>query len=101
MRLQVNYGLLSGDNAGSKFLLTVGVAVAAIVVSAVLRRTARAALTDGEKGRTLFWTDQAIKLLALGAFVIAVVLLWSRDLAGIGGAVGVIGAGVAVALQRA
>jgi len=100
MRLPVNYGQLSGGNAGSRFLLTVGIALVAIVVSAVLRRTARATLADGEKGRTLFWTDQGIKLLALGAFLVTVALLWSGELTGIGGAVGVIGAGVAVALQR-
>jgi small-conductance mechanosensitive channel len=96
----VNYGQLSGHGAGSKFLLTVGIALIAIFVSVLLRKTARAALADREKGRTLFWSDQTIKLLALAGFLVAATLIWSHDLAGIGGALGVIGAGVAVALQR-
>jgi len=88
------------DVAGSRLLLTVAILFAAFVASAVLRRIARAALAAGGKGRTLFWTDQAIKLLALGAFLVAFLWLWLHDLAAIGGTIGVIGAGVAVALQR-
>ncbi|HJQ11724.1 MAG TPA: mechanosensitive ion channel domain-containing protein [Gemmatimonadaceae bacterium] len=89
-----------GDSAGSKFLLTVVIAAAAMVVGALGHRIARASLTRGNSGRTFFWIDQAIKLGALTAFVIAGVLIWSDDLASLGGALGVIGAGVAVALQR-
>jgi small-conductance mechanosensitive channel len=86
--------------SGSKVLLTAAIALAAIVASALLRRLARVALADGGKGRALFWADQVVKLLALAAFLVASVLLWSRDLSGLGGSVGVLGAGVAVALQR-
>lgn len=90
----------ASDVSGSRVLLTVGIAVAAIVASAVLRKIARAALSSGGKSRALFWSDQAIKLLALAGFLVGFLLLWSGQLSGLGGAIGVIGAGVAVALQR-
>ena len=86
--------------AGSRILLTVGILFAAVIVSAVLRKIARASLADAGKGRALFWTDQVVKLLALAAFLVAFGWLWAHDLAAIGGTIGVIGAGVAVALQR-
>jgi small-conductance mechanosensitive channel len=84
----------------SRVLLTAGIAIAVIVASAVLRKVARVVLSDQGKGRALFWTDQVIKLLTLATFLVAFTLLWSRDLAGLGATLGVIGAGVAVALQR-
>ena len=90
----------ASDVSGSKVLLTVGIALAAILASAILRKVARAALSQGGKSRELFWSDQAIKLLALAGFLVGFLLLWSRNLAGLGGAIGLIGAGVAVALQR-
>ena len=86
--------------SGSKVLLTVGIALAAILASGLLRQLARAALSRGGKGRALFWTDQIIKLLALAGFLVGFLFLWSGHLAGLGGAIGIIGAGVAVALQR-
>jgi small-conductance mechanosensitive channel len=90
----------ASDVSGSTVLLTAGIALAAILASALLRKIARAALSRGGKGRALFWADQVIKLLALAGFLVGFVLLWSGHLSGLGGAIGVIGAGVAVALQR-
>ena len=88
------------DSAGTKLLLTVAILFAAVVASAVLRRIARASLAAGGKGQTLFWTDQVIKLLALATFLAAFVWLWAHHLGELGGTIGVIGAGVAVSLQR-
>ena len=90
----------ASDISGSKVLLTFAIALAAILASALLRKVARAALSHGSNGRALFWADQVIKLLALAGFLAGFLLLWSGHLSGLGGAIGVIGAGVAVALQR-
>ncbi|HJP58545.1 MAG TPA: mechanosensitive ion channel domain-containing protein [Gemmatimonadaceae bacterium] len=89
-----------GDSGPSKVLLTAAIAVAVIGISAILRRLARIPLNSVDKGHAFFWTDQTIKLAALATFIIVVAVVWSDDLAGIGGALGIIGAGVAVALQR-
>src|SRR5690349_11148185 len=97
---RVHQSDLFEDNAASRLLLTAVIAVAVIVVSAVLRRLARVPLNTAEKGRTFFWTDQTIKLAALMTFIVLTAVIWSGDLAGMGGVLGVIGAGVAVALQR-
>lgn len=95
----MNY-LQSLGGSGSKLLLSVSVALAAAGISALLRWVTRAALSDGERGRTLFWADQVIKLAALIVFIVSLALIWAGALAGLGGAIGIITAGVAVALQR-
>ena len=96
----MNRLLIFGDSAASKFLLTVALAVITIAVSALFRGIARVSLRHGDRGRAFFLTDQVVKLAALASFIVGGVLIWSNDLAGLGGALGVIGAGVAVALQR-
>ena len=81
-------------------VISVVLALGVTAVSLLVRRGARARLGSSQRGRTYFWTDQAIKLAALASFIIGLAIIWQRNLSGLGGALGIIGAGVAVALQR-
>lgn len=90
----------SPGTIAQNIVISVVIALGVIAVSLFVRWVARASLRSAKRGRTYFWTDQVIKLAALAGFIVALAIVWQHDLSGLGGALGVIGAGVAVALQR-
>jgi small-conductance mechanosensitive channel len=85
---------------GEKVLWTLALAAAIIVVALLLRAATRAILRGPGELRARFWTQQAIRITMLLGVVAVVVAIWLADATRLAGAVGIITAGVAVALQR-
>jgi small-conductance mechanosensitive channel len=83
-----------------KIVLTLVLIAALIVVGTVLRAVAGKTLGQQEGDKPRFWTFQAISLGTLVAIVIALAVVWAPLLGNFGSALGLIGAGFAVALQR-
>ena len=74
--------------------------VVILAIGALLRAVAAAMLRQRAADRRRFWTEQAVRLATLVAAVLVVSSLWGRDIGNFGGVLGIVGAGVAVALQR-
>lgn len=89
----------SGSTADRVVVTALAVA-AALVLGALLRALARAALRHRAADKPRFWAEQTISLATLVAIVLVVAAIWAEDVGNLGGMLGVLGAGVAVALQR-
>lgn len=89
-----------GADAGHKLLLTLALVGALVVVrmliSAVTRRATRTA--SGEQRR--FWTRQVVSLVLAALLLFGVLSIWFDDPARLGTVLGLVSAGVAIALQR-
>ena len=91
--------MLNGETE-QRVLLTVALIAAIIVVSWLLQTLMRVTLrSDGEK-RVSFWGRQIVRLLGIVVVILGVLEIWHPDAKSAGGAIGLITAGVAVALQR-
>src|SRR3954468_12702175 len=87
-------------SAQSRTVVTVALMLATLMVGVLLRLALDALLRGRGADKPRFWADQAISLATLTAVILEVMLIWAGHVGNVGGALGLIGAGVAVALQR-
>jgi small-conductance mechanosensitive channel len=91
--------MLNGETE-HRVLLTVALLAGVILVSWLLQLLMRVTLRGNEEKRVSFWARQIVRLLGIIAVIIGVIEIWHPDAKSAGGAIGLITAGVAVALQR-
>ena len=91
---------VAAAGTGEKVLWTLLLAGAVIAAAMLVRAALRAALSAPGQLRARFWAQQAVRVAMLAAVVAVVVAIWLADATRLAGAVGIITAGVAVALQR-
>lgn len=93
---------LLGVNAttGKKVLLTIGVAVAVWLLVRALRGIARILLHGRSDIRARFWSRQATQLFGTVIFLLVAVSIWFDRPGRFAASIGLITAGLAVALQR-
>jgi len=99
--LGINWVGLTEQN-GRKLLLSIGFCIAIAIVRNVARNLARVALR-GETSRAVqarFWAHQAINLSSSLLVVLGLASIWFDDPARLATALGLVGAGLAFALQR-
>lgn len=91
-----------GINAenGRKLLLTIGFAIAVWLLIRLLRFVARSILRGRTDARAGFWSRQAVQLFGTAVFLIVFFSIWFDSPGRIAGSVGLVTAGLAVALQR-
>lgn len=87
-------------NPSDKLLETAGLAVALALASMLLRLAVRSVLHPDPSSRARFWSQQSVHLLVLAAFVVGIAVIWAPDVSKAGGVLGIVSAGIAVALQR-
>lgn len=85
---------------GRKLLLTIGLLVAVLLVTWVLRRFLSARWSTVRAERIRFWTRQAISLSAAAVIILGIVSIWFDDPTRLTTALGLVTAGLAFALQR-
>lgn len=98
--LQVGGIRLLGLNAenGRKLLFTLAFFVVLYVIATALRWTAQR--FGGDRQRTAFWTRQGISLFLFILAIIGFVSIWFDNPSRLGSAAGLIGAGIAFAMQK-
>jgi small-conductance mechanosensitive channel len=84
----------------AKLALTLAAVAAIAIAGAALNALAVRAFTGPGRGRPRFWSTQAVHVAVLAAILLVVARLWFPSAGSLGPALGWIGAGVAVALQR-
>jgi small-conductance mechanosensitive channel len=85
---------------GRKLLLTVVLVVLVLLVSAGVRWLAGPILRGSGHERGRFWARQVTQILAAVVLVVGLISIWFEDPTRFAGALGLVTAGVAVALQR-
>ncbi len=93
------YRMLNGETE-QRVLLTLALIAAIIVVSWLVQTLMRVALTGHNEKRVSFWGRQIVRLLGIAAVIIGIFEIWHPSPKTAGGAIGLITAGVAIALQR-
>jgi small-conductance mechanosensitive channel len=83
-----------------KILFTVVLVVALAVIGWLVRRIVRGLRHGDVEGRGAFWTHQVVRVVLLIALVVGIVSIWFDNPQRLTGALGLLAAGVAVALQR-
>jgi small-conductance mechanosensitive channel len=83
-----------------KLLLTVGFILAAYMVAVVLRWILSLFIGSRTGTRFQFWARQGVSLIIAAILILGIMSIWFDNPARLAGAVGLIGAGVAFALQR-
>lgn len=83
-----------------KLLLTLAFIVIAVVVTWTLRRLLRLFIGSRSGTRFQFWAKQGVSLVIAAILLLGVMSIWFDNPARLAGAVALIGAGVAFALQR-
>src|SRR4051812_25496585 len=91
--------MLSGP-IEQRALLTVALIIGIVVASWLVQTLLRVTLRGHEAKRVSFWGRQLVRILALLAFITGIFVIWHPDAKAAAGAIGLITAGVAVALQR-
>ena len=94
---QVN--ILNGPNQ-QRVLLTLALIAGVIIVSWLLQTVMRLTLRGNQEKRVSFWGRQIVRLLGIIVVILGILEIWHPDAKSAGGAIGLITAGVAVALQR-
>lgn len=89
-----------GADGWKKLLLTLVLVVAVLVLSRVVRWLLRGVLLGMSKERRWFWSRQAGKLAAAVVLALGFLGIWFNDPARLATVLGLVGAGLAVALQR-
>jgi small-conductance mechanosensitive channel len=90
---------LTPDTA-KKVLFTLILVVALAVIGSVVRRVVRALRHGDVEGRGAFWTHQVVRVLLMLVLVLGIVSIWFDNPQRLTGALGLLAAGIAVALQR-
>ena len=83
-----------------RVLLTVALLVGVIIVSWLLQTVMRLTLRGNQEKRVSFWGRQIVRLLGIVVVVVGIFEIWHPSAKSAGGAIGLITAGIAVALQR-
>src|SRR5690242_5147304 len=83
-----------------KLLLTIAFIVIAWVVAWVLRQILKLFIGSRSGTRFQFWAKQGVSLIVAGILILGVMSIWFDSPARLAGAFGLIGAGIAFALQR-
>jgi small-conductance mechanosensitive channel len=83
-----------------KVLLTVGFILVALVVTWALRAILGLFIGTRSGTRFQFWAKQGVSLIVAGILILGVMSIWFDSPTRLAGALGLIGAGVAFALQR-
>jgi small-conductance mechanosensitive channel len=93
---------LVGFNAdtGVKFLLSLCLIVAVILLGALLRLASHVVMPGRKNERVRFWTRQGIRILCALIFLIGLVSVWFNDPTRLTTFLGLVTAGIAFALQR-
>ena len=87
------------DNA-RKLLLTVGFVVIAWLATRALRLVLGQFVGSRAGTRFQFWAKQGVSLVVAAILLVGIISVWFDDPARLAGALGIIGAGIAFALQR-
>jgi len=85
---------------GKRLLLTIALLIAVFAVRHLLRWLAKIASPGGKLSRAAFWTDQAIRLTMAAVTILGIVSIWFDNPQNLLTATGLIGAGIAFALQK-
>ncbi|HEY0528412.1 MAG TPA: mechanosensitive ion channel family protein, partial [Gemmatimonadaceae bacterium] len=91
---------IPAGSVSRRFLLTAGLIVTVVALSALFRNVASRLLATRERDKPRFWTEQTVSLIALVTIVVGLLRIWFDDPQRLTGALGLAIAGVAVALQR-
>jgi len=91
--------ILNGPNQ-QRVLLTLALIAGVIIVSWLLQTVMRLTLRGNQEKRVSFWGRQIVRLLGIIVVILGILEIWHPDAKSAGGAIGLITAGVAVALQR-
>src|SRR4051794_32645801 len=83
-----------------KLALTVGFVIAAVLLTWALRRLLGLFIGTRSGTRFQFWAKQGVSLIIAGILILAVMSIWFDNPARLAGALGLVGAGIAFALQR-
>lgn len=98
--LGIKFVGLTPEN-GRKLLLTFAVIVAVILLRWLLRFLARLLIRGNTKlWRGRFWTHQAISVLCALIIAIAIISIWFNDPGRLATVMGLLTAGIAIALQK-
>jgi small-conductance mechanosensitive channel len=92
--------MVPAGSVSRRFLLTAGLIIVVVALSALLRNVAARLLATRERDKPRFWTEQTVSLIALVTVVVGLLRIWFDDPQRLTGALGLAIAGVAVALQR-
>ena len=94
---------LIGLNAegAAKLLLTLAVIGALTLIRLLLNLIVTALTRHTPRDRWAFWTRQGLSLVAFLVFVVVVLSIWFDDAARLASVIGLAGAGLAIAAQRA
>jgi small-conductance mechanosensitive channel len=84
-----------------RLLLTIGFAAAVVLLRYVLVWVVRLVTGEQPNERVVFWTRQAASLMTAVLLVVGVLSIWFADTSRLATFAGLIGAGLAFALQRA
>ena len=85
----------------TKLLATLALIIAIVLLSRGARALMRALLRGSSHERGYFWGRQVIRLLGTLILILGIISIWFDDPGRLATAVGLISAGVAIALQRA
>ena len=83
-----------------KLLLTLGFIAIALVVAWVLRQFLKLFIGSRSGTRFQFWAKQGVSLIVAGILILGVMSIWFDSPARLASVLGLIGAGIAFALQR-
>ena len=84
----------------TKLVITLGLIIALALLSRGARALLRVLLPGSAHERGYFWGRQAIRIVGTAILVFGIISIWFDDPARLATAVGLISAGVAIALQR-
>jgi small-conductance mechanosensitive channel len=84
----------------TKILFTLGIFIIVALLTRIARALLRAALPGGHHENAYFWGRQAIRIIAAALLVLGVISVWFDDPGRLANVVGLISAGIAIALQR-
>lgn len=85
---------------GRKLLLTLIILLVLSLLTFILKRFARLFIQGRKDARTLFWSNQAINIVLTTLFLIGFLSIWFDDPGRLSTALGLISAGVVLALQK-
>jgi small-conductance mechanosensitive channel len=83
-----------------KLLLTIGFILVAVILTSILRKILGLFIGSRSGTRFQFWAKQGVSLIIAGILILGIMSIWFDNPARLAGALGLIGAGVAFALQR-
>jgi small-conductance mechanosensitive channel len=97
--LALELRMLSGP-VERRVLLTLALIVGIIALSWLVQGVMRVTLRNRDAKRIRFWGRQGVRLLGIALVIVGIFEIWRPEPSSVGGAIGLITAGVAVALQR-